>query len=52
MCMFTLITILLQTEFAPYRIASDNRVALLAQVLVFVWFVFVSSRLISFLACI
>ena len=33
----TFVTILLQSELAPYRRASDNRVALLAHVLIFSW---------------
>ena len=39
MCCVTLVAMLLQSEIAPYRRTSDNAVALLAQLLVFVWVV-------------
>ena len=37
MCFITLLSISMQSELAPYRRASDNRVALLAHWLVFLW---------------
>ena len=41
----TQVAILLQCEFSPYRRASDNHVALLAQVLVFAWVLVLMLRI-------
>ena len=37
MCCLTLVSIALQREFRPYRRASDNQIALSAQILIFLW---------------
>ena len=37
MCCVTLLAIALQSAFSPMRLASDNQIALLAQVLIFSW---------------
>lgn len=46
----TLVSILLQSECSPYRRASDNHVALLAQVLVFSWVLVLMLRIVGMFA--
>ena len=47
MCSVTQFSILLQSELAPYRRTTDNRVALLAQVLVFTWAFILMLRIVG-----
>lgn len=47
MCCVTLVAILLQSELSPYRRASDNHVALLAQVLLFCWVFVLMLRIVG-----